>query len=452
MAISKRLRFEIFKRDKFTCVYCGATPPALLEIDHIEPRAGGGSDDPSNLVTACKDCNLGKSDRPLDDALPQIRQEAIDELQERVEQIRAYRRWRTEFDDELHLELTAVWQAWIDEFEGYISKEKDGEVFHSPRVDFPSESAVLEYLQDLPTSDVIEAVRIARWKWRKGDLGNHDVARYFCGVCRRKLREHAERNITVTWEELVAQVPDLVPIRQGVADFEPMDAWNFCGERLWESGWRTHFQDGTVHPVASPTSRIEALVGPKSANAHDPTLGSQKARDVALRTVRAALPLCGQTCSCGRAKRPPREEDYPRCEACGQVSAPIDQRESCVPIPVEWEGRAYEPVRYGWEPSLLRIQIAENWTRYKMLKEPVRPTVAHRCPGCHAPLNGFHHPLCSHRACPICGDAPSEGCASRGHRAKAWEISGRQAMARMRRMKTVRLETVRLDTQPAANA
>lgn len=32
------LRFEVFKRDNFTCRYCGQAPPtAILEVDHIIP-------------------------------------------------------------------------------------------------------------------------------------------------------------------------------------------------------------------------------------------------------------------------------------------------------------------------------------------------------------------------------------------------------------------------------
>lgn len=40
------------------CVYCGA--PADT-IDHVIPRSKGGTDDPDNLVPACRDCNSRKS-------------------------------------------------------------------------------------------------------------------------------------------------------------------------------------------------------------------------------------------------------------------------------------------------------------------------------------------------------------------------------------------------------
>ncbi|MEU3945418.1 HNH endonuclease [Streptomyces sp. NPDC029526] len=62
MAVSKRLRFEIFRRDNHACRYCGAAAPGVkLTIDHVIPTSLGGSNKPSNLVTACADCNSGKT-------------------------------------------------------------------------------------------------------------------------------------------------------------------------------------------------------------------------------------------------------------------------------------------------------------------------------------------------------------------------------------------------------
>lgn len=61
------LRFEILKRDAFCCTYCGARPKdgVRLQVDHIKPKAEGGTDDPKNLTTSCEDCNGGKGARVL---------------------------------------------------------------------------------------------------------------------------------------------------------------------------------------------------------------------------------------------------------------------------------------------------------------------------------------------------------------------------------------------------
>jgi hypothetical protein len=62
VAVSKRLRYEVLRRDNFACRYCGAFAPlAVLHVDHVTPRKHGGQDIPSNLVTACQDCNSGKA-------------------------------------------------------------------------------------------------------------------------------------------------------------------------------------------------------------------------------------------------------------------------------------------------------------------------------------------------------------------------------------------------------
>lgn len=70
MAVSKRLRFEVLRRDNYTCRYCGKSAPDVeITVDHVIPKALGGSDDPSNLCAACGDCNGGKTssspDAPL---------------------------------------------------------------------------------------------------------------------------------------------------------------------------------------------------------------------------------------------------------------------------------------------------------------------------------------------------------------------------------------------------
>ena len=57
-----KARFRIFTRDNFTCQYCGAKAPEVkLHLDHIHPKSKGGKDEEDNYITACQECNLGKS-------------------------------------------------------------------------------------------------------------------------------------------------------------------------------------------------------------------------------------------------------------------------------------------------------------------------------------------------------------------------------------------------------
>lgn len=66
--ISKKTRFEVLKRDEFTCQYCGRkAPDVILHIDHINPVAKGGDNNILNLITSCADCNLGKKHNLLSD-------------------------------------------------------------------------------------------------------------------------------------------------------------------------------------------------------------------------------------------------------------------------------------------------------------------------------------------------------------------------------------------------
>lgn len=95
-AIARSIRFEVFKRDSFTCQYCGASAPdALLVVDHIKPVAEGGSNDITNLIVACQPCNAGKGARELDDDSVVTRQKRqLDDLNERRNQLEMMMEWR----------------------------------------------------------------------------------------------------------------------------------------------------------------------------------------------------------------------------------------------------------------------------------------------------------------------------------------------------------------------
>lgn len=97
-SIPSKLRFEVFKRDKFICQYCGAkAPDVLLQVDHIHPVAEGGGNDILNLLTSCQSCNGGKGAVPLSDAAALDRQrDILADLETRRQQIEMMVRWRDE--------------------------------------------------------------------------------------------------------------------------------------------------------------------------------------------------------------------------------------------------------------------------------------------------------------------------------------------------------------------
>ena len=59
--IPHALRFQVLRRDSFSCVYCGRRAPDVkLHVDHLVPWSKGGASSIENLRTACEACNLGK--------------------------------------------------------------------------------------------------------------------------------------------------------------------------------------------------------------------------------------------------------------------------------------------------------------------------------------------------------------------------------------------------------
>ena len=66
--LGKRVVRAIEARDGGVCAYCGrdaAESGAHLHLDHLTPKAVGGTDDPRNLVSACRRCNSARQDLSL---------------------------------------------------------------------------------------------------------------------------------------------------------------------------------------------------------------------------------------------------------------------------------------------------------------------------------------------------------------------------------------------------
>jgi hypothetical protein len=170
--LSKRLRFEVFKRDGFTCMYCGAHPPdALLECDHIDPVAAGGANNMDNLVTACFACNRGKSDVPLSSVPESLSERAARGLEQEA-QIAGYEAVMKERRMRLEADAEQILDYFCD------AHGRDG----VPKADFTS---MKRFVGKLGLDATLEAAEIGcnrfRFSYRKAFL-------YFCGVCWRKIR------------------------------------------------------------------------------------------------------------------------------------------------------------------------------------------------------------------------------------------------------------------------
>lgn len=167
--LSKSQRFEIFKRDDFTCQYCGAHPPkVVLEVDHIVPVAEGGGNEDTNLVTACFNCNRGKAARPLTVTPPSLAAKAA-EIAEREEQLRGYSAIAAARRDREEAETWTAFNHW----RGTTKTTHDK--FNSMK----------RFILHLGISDVLDAIDIALGA---GITNDNSEWRYFCGVCWNKIR------------------------------------------------------------------------------------------------------------------------------------------------------------------------------------------------------------------------------------------------------------------------
>lgn len=188
MAVSKRLRFEILRRDNHACRYCGrSAPDARLTIDHVVPTALGGSDDPSNLVTACADCNGGKTSMPAD--APIVADVAADALRWANAMKRAAELATQHRDQMIQIE-GAVLDYW-----------KNEEVPYRPNETFADYLPGDWYLSvqrwisaGLTVDDLTDACHITIYARR---IKARDAWRYMCGVCWRMLTERQEAARTI---------------------------------------------------------------------------------------------------------------------------------------------------------------------------------------------------------------------------------------------------------------
>lgn len=173
MSISKKIRFEVFKRDSFRCAYCGETPPkVILEVDHIDPKSKGGKDEINNLLTACFDCNRGKKDILLQ-VIPGQLKENLEILQEKENQILAYRRLTDKIRKRIGNDIWEICEIYTNQYPGWFFS------------DTFKNASIKNFLSKLPKQKVIDALYIAIGKYPKD---KERVVPYFCGICWNKIR------------------------------------------------------------------------------------------------------------------------------------------------------------------------------------------------------------------------------------------------------------------------
>lgn len=111
--INKGLRFDIFKRDGFTCQYCGQKPPdVVLQVDHVTPVALGGSNDEMNLVTCCELCNQGKKAKRLDITPRPDADLAWLEMQQELAELKRYQQAKRERDELVGQIVISLQKTW----------------------------------------------------------------------------------------------------------------------------------------------------------------------------------------------------------------------------------------------------------------------------------------------------------------------------------------------------
>jgi len=179
MAVSKRLRHEVMKRDNYTCRYCRSTENALT-IDHVIPVTLGGSDEPGNLVAACKDCNAGKSSTPAD--APLIAEVAADALRmaRALEIVAEQRAAERKEADAIYRKFKREWRSW------YITDWRGDKHY----VDLPGDwqRSVDQFLDaGLTLDDLIKMIGVALGGKGRGGW------KYFCGCCWNLVRDIQDR-------------------------------------------------------------------------------------------------------------------------------------------------------------------------------------------------------------------------------------------------------------------
>lgn len=208
MPITKRVRFEVLRRDGHTCRYCGRRAPDVeLAVDHVVPEALGGGSDPSNLTAACVECNQGKAsispDSPIvadvdEDALRW--KHAIERAAEIIAaDLAEERAMLARFD--------AAWHAWTyNDGADYVPRPANWE------------QSVLAFRNaGLPEIQIVELVKVAM----ESKATPANTWRYYCGCVWNAVRRLQDTALAILEAESGGEVDEEAARRrqfEGLAD------------------------------------------------------------------------------------------------------------------------------------------------------------------------------------------------------------------------------------------
>ena len=247
-SISKKTRFEVFKRDSFTCQYCGrSSPEVVLEIDHINPVKNGGDNDIMNLITSCFDCNRGKGKRTLgNNEVIKKQTEQLKMLNAKKEQLEMMLEWRKEL---LNFE-----EKQVDEIENFLL-EKTGSGFSEygrkqckkniKEFGFEEvyESAIIsvdQYFEEGNEESITKAFNYIKYicRSRKNADKNPNAYKinYLCKMGENefnyfdkfKIRKYLQNNFE---EEDFEVIKEMIIISKNYTQFKE-NLWNFYGEEV----------------------------------------------------------------------------------------------------------------------------------------------------------------------------------------------------------------------------
>lgn len=177
MPVSKSLRFEVLRRDRFRCSYCGAgAPEVTLHVDHIVPESLGGPNTPDNLTTACQDCNTGKAGRTLDDEPASNVDKRIAEWSAAIQQAMDENRAELQEREEKAIRFARMWNEWTP----------------TPPLGDGYEQSINRFMDfGLDWRTIEELISVAMRSRA------NDTWLYFCGCCNRRIDDLRARAMKI---------------------------------------------------------------------------------------------------------------------------------------------------------------------------------------------------------------------------------------------------------------